>query len=124
MAPSSFYLGLLPFLYPHRTNFFRECTGISLSVHPCVRTSMCASVYRSCVQNISFCQSAGWGFNPLLHRYSFKRINNRLFWKTLWEKKLLVTSNFFFSHNVFYSIRQLYPHFSIFMTSCLYLLLN
>ena len=34
------------------------------------------------------------------------------FLKTLWEKKkLLVTSNFFFSHNVFYSIRKLYPPF-------------
>ena len=33
-------------------------------------------------------------------------------------------SNFFFSHNVFYSIRKLYPHSSIFLTSYLYLLLN
>ena len=43
---------------------------------------------------------------PLLHRYSFWRINNRQLLKTLWEKKiLLIMSNFFFSHNVFYSIR-------------------
>ena len=40
------------------------------------------------------------------------------------RKKLLVTSNFFFSHDVFYSIRKLYPHLSIFMTSYLCLLLN
>ena len=47
-----------------------------------------------------------WEFNPLLHRYSFWPINNRQLLKTLWEKKkLLVTSNFSFSHNVFYSIR-------------------
>ena len=40
-------------------------------------------------------------FNPLLHKYSFRH-NNRQLLKTLWEnKKLLVTSNFFFSHNVF-----------------------
>ena len=40
--------------------------------------------------------------NTLLYRYSFSRINNRQLLKTLWEKKkLLVTSNFFFSHNVF-----------------------
>ena len=46
--------------------------------------------------------------NPLLNRYSFRRINNRLLLKTFWEKeKLLVTSNFFFSHNVFNSIRQI-----------------
>ena len=27
-------------------------------------------------------------------------------------------------NNVFYSVRKLYPHLSVFMTSCLYLLLN
>ena len=53
------------------------------------------------------------------------RINNRQLLKTLWEtKKLLITSNFFLSHKVFYSIRKLYPHLSIFMTSYLYLLLK
>ena len=63
--------------------------------------------------------------NPLLHRYSFQRNNNRQLLKTSWEKKkLLVPSNFFFSHNVFYSIRKFYPHLSIFFTSYLYLLLN
>ena len=63
-------------------------------------------------------------FNPLLHRYSFLPINNRQLLKTLWEKKkLLVMSNFSFSHNVFYSIRYLYPHLSIFLTLYLYLLL-
>ena len=54
-------------------------------------------------------------FNPLLHKYSFWHINNRQLLKTLWEKKkLLVTSNFSFSDNVFYSVRQLYhiyPYF-------------
>ena len=45
-------------------------------------------------------------FNPLFHRYSFQRINNRKLLKTLWEKeKLLVRSNFSFSLNAFYSIR-------------------
>ena len=40
-------------------------------------------------------------FNPLLHRYSFCRNNERQLLKTLWEKaKLLVTSNISFSHNV------------------------
>ena len=47
------------------------------------------------------------------------------FLKTLWEKKkLLVTSNFFFFHIVFYSIRKLYPYWSIFLTVYLYLLLK
>ena len=63
--------------------------------------------------------------NPLLHRYSFKRINNKQLLKTSWEKeKLLIMSNFSFSHNVFYSIRKWYPHSSIFLTLHLYLLLN
>ena len=45
--------------------------------------------------------------------------------KTLWEKeKLLVTSNFSFSNNVFYSVIYLCHHFSIFLTSYLYLLQN
>ena len=40
--------------------------------------------------------------------------------KTLWvKKKLLVMSNFFFSHNVFYSIRTLYPYLMTFLTSYL-----
>ena len=54
-------------------------------------------------------------FNPLLHRYSFRHIKNRQLLKTLREKeKLLVTSNFSFSHNVFYSIRYLCLHLSTF----------
>ena len=45
--------------------------------------------------------------------------------KTLWErKKLFVTSNFFFFHNIFYSTRKLYSYLSIFSTTYLYLLLN
>ena len=44
--------------------------------------------------------------NLLLHRYSFWLIKNRQLLKKLWEKKkLLITSNLFFSHNAFYSIR-------------------
>ena len=44
--------------------------------------------------------------------------------KALWErKKLLVTSNFFLSHNIFSPI-VIVPHFSIFLTSYFYLLLN
>ena len=45
--------------------------------------------------------SGGNIVNPLLHKYSFWLINNRQLLKILWEKKkLLVTSNFSFSHNV------------------------
>ena len=51
-------------------------------------------------------------FNPLLHRYSFWSINNRQLLKTFWEKeKLLVTSNFSISHNVFYSIKTIVSPF-------------
>ena len=63
--------------------------------------------------------------NSLLHRYSFQHINNGRLLKTVWEKgESLITGNFSFSHNVFNSIRWLYPHFSIFLTPYLYLLLN
>ena len=63
----------------------------------------------------NFAKIALADFNPLLDKYSFWRIINRQLLKTLWEKKKLhVTSNFFFSHNVFYSVRKLYPHLSIF----------
>ena len=42
--------------------------------------------------------------NPLLHRYSLDASITDSFLKTLWKKKkLLIMSNFFFSHNVLYS---------------------
>ena len=51
-------------------------------------------------------------FNPLLLRYSFWHINNRQLLKTLREKgKLVVTSNFFFSHNVLNSTVSPFVHF-------------
>ena len=54
------------------------------------------------------CWETVGGINPSLHRYSFWCINNSQLLKTLWEKeKLLVTSNFSFSHSVFYSIRYI-----------------
>ena len=135
-------ISLLPWLlYPRKTNVFKD-----------ILESACLSILVSIyVRNTTFCQSAGGGieshsmtalvsnvftywiwnswwlssFNLLLHRYSFWHINNRHLLKTLWEKRiLLVTSNFSSSHNVFYSIRYLYPHLSIFLTSYLYLLLN
>ena len=41
--------------------------------------------------------------NPLPHNSTFWRARDIWLWKTLWEKeKLLVTSNFFFFHNVFH----------------------
>ena len=59
-------------------------------------------------------------FNPLLHRYSFRCINNRQLLETLWEKeKLLVTSNFFLSHKVFYSDTFVSPLFYIFDITCI-----
>ena len=68
--------------------------------------------------SIIFQYKASHSFNLSFHRYSFYHINNRELLKTLCEKKkLLVTSNFFFSHNVFYSIRKLYQHLSIFSIS-------
>ena len=85
-------------IFPYKT----ECCDLA-DKWPCNREAVLAT-------------DAIFGLNPLLHRYPFKRINNRQLLKTLWEKKkLLATSNFFFFHNIFYSIRKLYPHLSIFI---------
>ena len=50
-----------------------------------------------------------WRFlNPLPHNDTFWRLWETSLLKTQWEKeKLLVTSNFSFSHSVFYPFRQL-----------------
>ena len=62
-------------------------------------------------------------FSPLTHHFDASKTDS--FWKHCGEKKkLLVKSNFFFSHNVFYSISSLYPHSPTFLTLYLYLLLN
>ena len=53
-------------------------------------------------QMIGLVQTQGI-FNPFLHNDTFWRTWETSLLKTLWEKeKLLVTSNFSFSHNVFY----------------------
>ena len=67
---------------------------------PCVSVSVRVSV---CVQNPNFCQSAGWGIYSFPHNDTFRRPWETSLLKTLWEKeKLLITSNFSFSHSVFY----------------------
>ena len=53
----------------------------------------------TCIQNT---------FNPFPNKPWFLRVCSKSLLKTLWEKeKLLVTSNFSFSHNVFYPLREL-----------------
>ena len=50
--------------------------------------------------------------NPFPNKPWFLRVCRRSFLKTLWEKeKLLVTSNFSFSHSVFYPFRELFAIF-------------
>ena len=47
-------------------------------------------------------------FNPFLHNDTFWRPRETSLLKTLWEKeKLLITSNFSFSHSVFYQFEYL-----------------
>ena len=47
-------------------------------------------------------------FNPFINKPWFLRVCSTSLLKTLWEKeKLLVTSNFSFSHSVFYPFRKL-----------------
>ena len=48
-------------------------------------------------------------FNPMPNKHLFLRVSRRGLLKTLWEKeKLLVTSNFSFSHSVFPSFRRIF----------------
>ena len=47
-------------------------------------------------------------FNPFPHSNTFWHLWETMLLKTLWEKeKLLVTSNFSFTHSVFYPFREL-----------------
>ena len=49
-----------------------------------------------------------WLFNPFPNKPRFLRVCNTSLLKTLWEKeKMLVTSNFSFSHGVFYPFSEL-----------------
>ena len=49
-----------------------------------------------------------FSFNPFPNKPWFLRVSSTSLLKTLWEKeKLLVTSNFFFSHSVFYPFEEL-----------------
>ena len=50
--------------------------------------------------------------NPLPNKPWFSLVCSTSHWKTQWEKeKLLVTSNFSFSHSVFYPFRELSANF-------------
>ena len=81
--------------------------------------------YKNAFDNQHFKIKLNLYFNPLLHRYSFGRINNRQLLKTLWEKeKLLVMSNFSPSHNVFLLNQIFVCPFVTILTSYLYLQLN
>ena len=52
---------------------------------------------------VSLCSN----LNPLAHNDDFWRTGEKSLLKTLWEmKKILVTSIFFFSHNVFYPMKD------------------
>ena len=63
-------------------------------VHACVRAWVCAFV--------------NFFFNPFPYKPWFLRVCNKSLLKTLWEKeKLLITTNFSFSHSVFYPVGEL-----------------
>ena len=61
-------------------------------------------LFPQCFQKLSFSGS----FNPFPNKPWFLRVCSMSLLKTLWEKeKLLVTSNFSFSHSVFYTFWEL-----------------
>ena len=50
--------------------------------------------------------------NPFPNKPCFLRVSSTSLLKTLWEKeKFLVTSNFSFSHSIFYPFGELYANF-------------
>ena len=54
------------------------------------------------------CASGGHRFNPFPNKPWFLRVCSTLLFKTQWEKeKLLLMSNFSFSHSVFYPFEEL-----------------
>ena len=58
--------------------------------------------------------------NPLPHNAAFWRTKDRNMWKTLQEnEKLLVTSNYSFSHNMFYQYIAHIFHFKRTFKYCL-----
>ena len=86
-------------LYP----FFSSAGLIYLSV--CLSFSLCLSLSLSVSRCLSFTELS---FNPFPNKPWFLRVCSTRLLKTLWEKeKLLVTSNFSFSHSVFYPCREL-----------------
>ena len=53
-------------------------------------------------------------FNPFLHIYSFKHIEEKGLRKVLWIKvKFLISSNFTFFHNVFCILKSFNSHISL-----------
>ena len=57
---------------------------------------------------VSYIQSVVHAFYPFLNKPCFSRICSTSFLKALWEKEeLFVTSNFSFSHSVFYPSKEL-----------------
>ena len=71
-----------------------------LSIFGSVSLSVCLSVYKILVV---LCRKVLLQFNPFPHNDTFWRPWETNLLKTLWKKeKLLVTSNFSFSHSVFY----------------------
>ena len=83
------------FIIPQKC--FQGYTGISVSVHLCVR-----------VQDFSFCQSSCRVIKPFQNKPWFLCVCTISLLKTLREKeKLLVTSNFSFFHRIFYPFGEL-----------------
>ena len=78
--------------------FFKEPISFIGSFEKCHTSSFNALFY--------------WGLNPFPNKPWFLRVYSRDLLKTLWEKeKLLIMSNFSFSHTVFWPFGELYAIF-------------
>ena len=82
--------------------------GNILSVHPSVCVSVCPQNTSNFVSQTPALSFVAIVFNPFPNKPWFLRVYSTSLLKTLWEKeKLLVMSNFSFSHGVFYWLEEL-----------------
>ena len=103
--------------YPSPHPRFEEEGVILIYLYPSIPPTvlnLCPSVTnrfrRTCLNNHS-----SYPLNPFPNKPWFLRVCSTSLLKTLWEKeKLLVTSNFSFSHIVFYPFRKLSAIYIIF----------
>ena len=93
----------LNFKDTQKEGFLKHCEKMAVKI-PCPFTPHC--FLRATILTL---YSIDTHFNPFPNKRWFLRVCSTNLLKTLWEKeKLLLTSNFSFSHTVFYPLEELF----------------